>query len=264
MILTLWLLACLGAEPSRTVAAPLPTPEPVVSEPLLLHIRSPADAAGATAAVMQLVYGTEPLRPVQLVIHGEHSGLHLSLGGSLDPRRVDLSVRGEGAVLRQSTLELSGQTLRVEGLRFVGPQRAVLFQASTRLDLNSVQILQVPASSTAGAGSRALGGFRLRALAPDVQASLRDLRLLDNAASPLLRWEAEPGASFARVDLIDCRLGGNLAPELLVGPVLIVETRGCQRVGEGSWLQTESATTLLLDEPQPVAAEELSRWRAGG
>ncbi len=264
MILTVWLLACLGAEPSRTVASPPPASESAVTEPLVLSIRSLADASAATAALMHLVHGDGPLRPVEVVLHGELSGLHLSLGGELDPRRVQLRVRGEGAVLRQALIELTGESVQIEGLRFVGSQRGLVLQAATRLELNQVQVRELPVSSSAGAGSRALGGIRLRALAPGVQASLRDLLLLDNSASPLLRWEASPGASFARVDLVDCRLGGNVAPELLTGPVGIVEARGCQRAGEGSWLQAESATTLLLEEPVSVGPEVLERWRAGG
>lgn len=261
------LLACLGRDPGLQAAsppaAPLPaTSEPAVSTARVFHLRAPEDAPAVTAAVMEAVHGDAPLPAVELVLHGELHGLSLQVGGELDPRRVDLRVRGEGAVLRQAVLDLSAETLVLADLRLEGPQRSVKLQAGRRLEVEGLRVRGLPAGEGGHPGSRSPSGIRLRALGPEVRAELRGLVLLDNGQSPVLRLEAAPGARFAELALRGGRLGGNQAPEFELGPVAVVRVEDVERVGPGEWLHADSAASVIMAEPRAVDAARLALWRA--
>lgn len=213
-------------------------------------IRDALSAGAALAGAQPLVHGESADDRVEIVLPGGvFEGATLQLGSVHDPRRLHVTVRGNGTILRRCRLHIVGASVIVEDVRIEEspPGEAMRLSASEEIRIERVAIVGLRAP-LAGPGTRLRSGVRLEALGPSTRAVLNQLVVEDNTG-PILQFSGQPRARFAEVAILASRFNRNEAPELRLGPVDVLRVEDTVRAGDGAFAVVSSGRTLVLSEP---------------
>lgn len=219
-----------------------------------IAIRDALSAGAALAGAQPLVHGESADDRVEIVLPGGvFEDATLQLGSVHDPRRLHVTVRGNGTILRRCRLHIYGASVIVEDVRIEesAEGEAVRLSASEAIRIERVAIVGLRAWP-ARPGTRVRSGVRLEALGPATRAVLNDMVLEDNTG-PILQFSGQPRARFAEVAILASRFNRNESPEVRLGPVDVLRVEETVRAGDGAFAVVSSARTLVLSEPdRPV------------